>query len=61
MLLLELLQFGKSEEVLKKDFDRLLNKWNNIVNVEFSDEELPKLIYKTNDLLCKLLIDLFLL
>lgn len=58
MLLLELLQFGKSEEVLKKDFDRLLNKWNNIVNVEFSDEELPKLIYKTNDLLCKLLIDL---
>ncbi len=56
--MLELLLFGKSEAELKKDFDRLLSKWSDIVNTEFSNEEIPKLIYKTNDLLCKLLTDL---
>ena len=49
---------GKNKEELEKDFNKLSSKWNRIVNTQFSEEELPILIHKTNDLLYKLLLDL---
>ena len=49
---------GKSEKELKKDFDKLSEKWDSIVNAKFSEDKLPILVHKTNDLLNKLLLDL---
>ncbi len=49
---------GKNKEELEKDFNRLSDKWEKIVSTNFSDEDIPKLIYKTNDLLYRLLLDL---
>ena len=49
---------GKSKEELQKDFNKLSEKWNKIVNTKFSEEDLPLLVHKTNDLLYKLLLDL---
>ena len=49
---------GKSEKELKKDFDKLSEKWDSIVNTKFSGDKLPILVHKTNDLLNKLLLDL---
>lgn len=48
--------YGKSEDELKNDFKRLEKRWDDIVNSEFNKNEIPKLIYKTNDLLYKILV-----
>lgn len=49
---------GKNEKELKDDLDSLISKWNEIINIEFANDEIPKLIYKSTGLLDKLLIDL---
>lgn len=49
---------GKEEEKIKKDLENLINKWNEIISIEFSNHDFPKLIYKANEILDKLLIDL---
>lgn len=48
---------GKSEEEISKDLENLINKWNDIISVEFNDKDIPKLIYKSDEILDKLLID----
>jgi len=47
---------GKSEEELTSDFKRLEKRWEDIVNFEFDRDDIPKLIYKTNNLLYKILV-----
>lgn len=49
---------NKSEEEIKKDLESLISKWKEIISIEFENSELPKLIYKSNEILDKLLIDL---
>ena len=49
---------NKSEEDLRKDLESLISKWKEIISIEFENSELPKLIYKSNEILDKLLIDL---
>ena len=49
---------GKSEDEIKKDLNSLINKWNNIINIQFEKSELPKLISKSDGIIDKLLIDL---
>ena len=49
---------GKNKEELAKDFERLSKKWNTITKTEFAKEDLPMLVYKTNNLLQKLVTDL---
>lgn len=49
---------GKKKEDLEKDFNRLARKWDEIVSTNFSDEDIPKIVYKTSNLLYKLLLDL---
>lgn len=48
---------GKNEEEISKDLENLVNKWNDIISVEFNDKDIPKLIYKSDEILDKLLID----
>jgi len=48
---------GKTEEQIKKDLDSLINKWQEIISIQFADD-FPKLIYKANEIIDKLLIDL---
>lgn len=48
----------KNEEDLSQDLEKLINKWNNIISVEFNDKDFPKLIYKSDEVLDKLLIDI---
>lgn len=45
-----------SEEIIKSDIERMLKKWNNIVNVDI--EEYPKEIYDVGGILIKVLTDL---
>lgn len=49
---------GKSSEDISMDLDNLINKWNDIISVEFDNQDFPKLIYKSNEVLDKLLIDI---
>lgn len=49
---------GKDEEEIKKDLENLIKKWNEIISIEFSSNDYPKLIYKANEILDKLLIDI---
>ena len=49
---------GKSGEDISMDLDNLINKWNDIISVEFDNQDFPKLIYKSNEVLDKLLIDI---
>lgn len=51
---------GKDEEILKKDLDNAIEKWKNIIVLAKKAEKnnYPKLIYKTNGIIKKLLIDL---
>ncbi len=49
---------GKNEKALEKDLELLIKKWEEIISIEFEKEELPKLIYKADNLVDKLLIDL---
>lgn len=48
---------GKKKEELEKDLNSLLDKWDEIISVEFNDLDYPKLIYKSDEILDKLLID----
>lgn len=49
---------GKSQAELEKDLHSLINKWNEIINIEFDKNDLPKLISKSNGIIDKLLLDL---
>ena len=49
---------GKSKEELEGDIGSLLEKWNNIINTEITDDNIPRIIYSSNDLLDKILMDL---
>ena len=48
---------GKEKEELEQDLKRLLAKWEEIISVEFNASDFPKLIYKANEILDKLLVD----
>lgn len=48
---------GKRKEELEQDLNCLLAKWDEIISVEFNDSDYPKLIYKSDEILDKLLID----
>lgn len=48
---------GKNEDELVQDLNSLLTKWEEIIRVEFNDSDYPKLIYKSDEILDKLLID----
>lgn len=48
---------GKEKEDLEQDLNSLLAKWDEIISVEFNDSDYPKLIYKSDEILDKLLID----
>lgn len=48
---------GKNEEQIKKDLENLVKKWEEIISIEFSND-FPKLIYKGNGIIDKLLLDL---
>lgn len=49
---------NKEKEEIEQDFNRLLSKWEEIISVEFNDSDYPKLIYKSNEILDKLLVDI---
>ena len=49
---------GIEKEDLRKDLDTLIEKWQEIIKIEFNSDEIPKLIYKSSEILDKLLIDL---
>lgn len=49
---------NKDEEKVRKDLENLINKWNEIISIEFSSNDFPKLIYKANEILDKLLLDI---
>ncbi len=49
---------GKREDEIKKDVDLLIKKWDKIINTKVIDENLPKLVYKNDDLVDKILTDL---
>ena len=46
-----------SKDLLEQDLELLLAEWNNIISVEFSNDY-PKLIFKANEILDKLMLDL---
>jgi len=48
--------FNVEEETLKKDINRMLEKWNSIINIKI--DEYPKLVYDTGGFLLKVLVDL---
>ncbi len=50
--------YGKSKKDLEEDLESLINKWNEIISIEFNKNDIPKLIYKSNEILDKILIDL---
>ena len=41
--------YGKSEEEILADLENLINKWKDIINIKFNRDDIPKLIYKSND------------
>lgn len=52
---------GKTEEIIKKDIEISIDKWNNIwriYNESIKNSSSPKLIYKSHTVIKKLLIDL---
>ncbi len=49
---------GKGKEEINKDLENLISKWNEIISIEFNDNDYPKLIYKSNEILDKLLLDI---
>ncbi len=49
---------GKNEKEIKKDLESLTEKWKEIISIEFERKDIPKLIYKSNEIVDKLLIDL---
>lgn len=49
---------GKNENEIIHDLENLISKWREIINIKFNDLDFPKLIYKSNEILDKLLIDI---
>lgn len=52
---------GKTEEIIRKDIEISIDKWNNIwriYNESIKNSSSPKLIYKSHTVIKKLLIDL---
>lgn len=50
--------YGKDEKEIVKDLENLISKWKEIMNIQFNENDFPKLIYKADEILDKLLIDL---
>ena len=48
----------KNQKDIKEDLDLLISKWKEIISTEFNSLDYPKLIYKSDEILDKLLIDL---
>lgn len=48
----------KNQKDIKEDLDLLISKWKEIISTEFNLLDYPKLIYKSNEILDKILIDL---
>lgn len=49
---------NKSAEDLQRELVRLVEKWNEIINIKFDGKDFPKLISKADEMLDKILIDL---
>ena len=49
---------NKSAEDLEKDLVKLIETWNNIIDIKFDETDYPKLISKADEMLDKILIDL---
>ena len=47
---------GVDEEILKNDIDRMIKKWNEIINIDIKNY--PKIVYDTGGILFKILVDL---
>lgn len=50
---------GKSEELIKKDIEQTIEKWNNIKlqSEKFKENEIPKVLYKNDSIIEKILLD----
>ena len=48
----------KSEKEIVNDLEILINQWNKIISTKVSEENIPKIIFKNNDLINKILRDL---
>lgn len=48
----------REEAEIAQDLKALIDKWNSIISVEFDDNDFPKLIYKADEILDKLLLDI---
>ncbi len=50
---------GKSEEVIKKDIEQTIEKWNDIKlqSESLKENEIPKVLYKNNSIIEKILLD----
>lgn len=49
---------NKNEEELENDLKKLIEKWNQIINYTFDENDFPKLICKSDAMIDKLLTDL---
>ena len=49
---------GIQEEKIEHDLKMLLDKWQEIISIEFSNNDYPKLISKSDEIIDKLLLDL---
>lgn len=50
---------GKDENIIKKDIEQTINKWNNIKlqSENLKENEIPKVLYKNNSIIEKILLD----
>ncbi len=49
---------GKSDDEIERDVSFLIDKWNEIISLEVSEDNLPRLIHKNDDLIDKIIMDL---
>ena len=49
---------GKTKGEIENDLQSLIKRWNEIINVEFQENDFPKLISSSDGILDKLIIDL---
>lgn len=49
---------GRRLEDLQQDLEHLVSKWKEIMSIEFDKNDFPKIIYKADEVLDKLLIDI---
>lgn len=49
---------GRKLDDLQQDLEHLISKWKEIMSIEFDKNDFPKIIYKADEVLDKLLIDI---